>query len=279
MQNQNVVPSEQDPFSGLRFVSRDSLPLKNSAGGGSGGRPLNSLQDLETAGRANQEFHLRLEEQRQERARIARELHDTLLQGFFSASMMLQTAVEKMPANSPSKSSLSRALQLMCRVIEDGRAALQGLRSTRIASTSLEQALADFRSEFPLARAQFRILVTGRPKVLNPSIQEEINLIAREALANAFHHSQATNIEAEIEYLPGKLRVVIRDNGCGLDRQAVWLRQKSHWGLLGMQERARIIGADLRIWSRRGLGTQVEVSISSELAAKAGTRLTANKSE
>lgn len=215
---------------------------------------------------ADLESNLRLQERHKERARIARELHDTLFQGFFSASMMLEAAVEQLPANSPSKSSLGSALQLMHRVIEEGRAALQRLRSPWIASASLEQALADSQNEFPLAGAQFRILVTGHPKVLNPAIQEQIYLIAREALANAFHHSKARNIEAEIEYMPEKLRVVIRDDGCGMDLQALRLQQNSHWGLLGMQERAKSISADLRVWSRRGLGT--EVSLSSELATK-----------
>ena len=223
----------------------------------------------EAAGYATREMSVRLEERCQERARIARELHDTLFQGFFSASMVLETAVEELPANSPSKSSLSRALQLMRRVIEEGRAALQGLRSPSIASASLEEALGHFRSEFPISSAQFRVVVTGRHQTLNPTIQEQLYLIAREALANAFHHSHATRIVAEVEYLPATLRVVISDDGRGIDPQAVRLRQNSHWGLLGMQERARNIGANLRIWSRRGLGTEVEVSISSELATEA----------
>ena len=268
MENQ-IVPSEKNTFNGFWFANRDGLLLQNAAGDISEGRLLGSRWEAEDC--AGQEINLRLEERRKERARIARELHDTLFQGFFSASMMLQTAVEAMPTNSPSKSSLSRALQLMRRVIEDGRAALQGLRSPWITSASLEQALADLRNEFPLASAQFRILVTGHPKILNPTIQEEINLIAREALANALHHSNATQIEAEVEYLPAKLRVVIRDDGRGMDPEAVRLRQDSHWGLLGMRERARSIGAQLRIWSKPGLGTEVAVSVSSELATEACT--------
>ena len=268
MENQNIVHSDQDSLNGPWFANRDGLPRQYLAGDRSEVGALRSRSVAEAAGCATNDTSLRLEERRKERARIARELHDTLFQGFFSASMVLQTAVEAMPANSPSKSSLSRTLQLMRRVIEDGHAVLQGLRSPWIASTSLEQALADLRNEFPLARAQFRILVTGHPKVLNPPIQEEINLIAREALANAFRHSNATRIEAEVEYLPAKLRVVIRDDGCGMDPQAVRLRQNSHRGLQGMHERAKSIGAYLRIWSKPGLGTEVEVSFSSELATE-----------
>jgi signal transduction histidine kinase len=178
--------------------------------------------------------------------------------------MVLQHALNEMPANSPKKSSLRRALQLMHRAIEEGRVTLQGLRSPKIPSGSFERALADFAKEVPPPRAQFRILVTGHPKALNPTIQEQIYRIGREALANAFHHSKATRIEAEVEYLPGKLRVVIRDDGCGIDLQAVQLRRGSHWGLQGMHERAREIGAELQIWSKGGLGTEVEIRISNE---------------
>jgi signal transduction histidine kinase len=262
MEDQNIFPLKKDTLNGLWSANTDSL-LQNVAGERSEGRLSSSRRVVEATRRKTQEMILRLQGRREERARIARELHDTLFQGFFGASMVLQTAVDELPANSPSKSSLSRALQLMYRVIEEGRVALQGLRSPAIASGSLEQALADFRNEFPLTNAQFRILVSGHPVALNQTVQEQIYLIAREALANAFHHSKAKNIEAEIEYMPAKLCLVIRDDGCGMDPQQVQLRQDSHWGLLGMHERTRSIGAHLRVWSRLGLGTEVEISISS----------------
>ena len=221
--------------------------------------------------RLNREWNLRLEEQSRERARIARELHDTLLQGFLGASMVLHDAVDQMPADSPSKPSLSRALQLMRRVIDEGRGALQGLRSPRAAFTSLERALSEIADEFtPGAAARFRIFVMGKPRPWKRTIQEQIYLIVREALTNALRHSGATNIEAEIEYLPGKLRVVVRDNGSGIDPEILRLGRDSHWGLLGMRERARGIGARLRIWSRRGAGTEVEVSVRENIAAEMG---------
>ena len=260
MENQ-IVRSKKDTFNGFWFANRDGLLLQNAVEERSEARPVSSRSVEETEDGANPELNLRLEECRKERARIARELHDSLFQGFFSASMVLQAAVEELPANSPSKSSLSRALDLMRRVIDDGRAVLQGLRSPGIASTSLEQAIVDFRNEFPFTSADFRILVSGHRQALNPSIQEQIYLIAREALANAFHHSNATRIEAEVDYLPAKLRVVIRDDGCGIDPQAARSRENSHWGVLGMHERARSIGAHLGIWSKPGLGTEVEVSV------------------
>jgi signal transduction histidine kinase len=217
--------------------------------------------------RLNRELNLRLEERHSERARIARELHDTLFQGFLGASMMLHNAVEELPADSPSKPSLSRALRLMYRVIDEGRVALQGLRSSGIAFTNLEQALANVRDEFTPGGTQFRILIMGRPKALEPAIQEQIYLIVREALLNAHRHSEATSIEADVEYQRRRLRVVVRDNGRGIDPQMLRLEGDSHWGLLGMHERARSIGAQLRIWSKRGAGTEVEISVPTDIAA------------
>lgn len=217
--------------------------------------------------RLSREQDLRLKERRKERARIARELHDTLFQGFLGASLVLHTAVEGMPADSPSKPSLYRALHLMRRVIDEGRHALQGLRSASTPSASLEQALSELADEFTPSGAGFRIFVMGRPKALQPAIQEQIYLIMQEALLNALRHSGATSIEAEVEYLPNKLRVVVRDNGSGIDPQVLRSGRDSHWGLLGMRERARGIGALVRILSRRGAGTEVEVSVPTGIAA------------
>jgi signal transduction histidine kinase len=195
---------------------------------------------------------------------LPRTRHDTLFQGLFGASLVLQSAPAKMSANSPGKSPLNRALQLMRRAFEEGRLALRGLRSRETAPTNLEKAFADFGIEFRPDGARFRIFVVGRPKPLHPTIQEEIYLIGREAIANAFQHSEATSIEVEVVYLTGKLGVIISDSGCGIDPQAVRLQQNLHRGLLGMYERARNIGARLDIWSRRGLGTEVEIFISTE---------------
>jgi len=217
----------------------------------------------------NREQNLRLEERGKERARIARELHDTLFQGFLGASLLLHTAVEQMPADSPSKPSLSRALRLMYRVIDEGRVAIQGLRSPGIAATSLEQALLELRDQLTPGDARFRIFIMGKPKALKPAIQEQIYLIGREAVHNALRHSGATSIEVEVEYSPRRLRVVVRDNGCGIDPQVLRSGRDLHWGLLGMRERAASVGAQLRIWSRPGAGTEVEISVPADTAAHA----------
>jgi signal transduction histidine kinase len=201
------------------------------------------------------------EERQDERTRIARDLHDTLLQGFQGVSLLVQSAVDGMPTDSPNKASLMRALSLMRRVIDEGRDTLQGLRSSRTPATKLEQALAEFGGQLAADSARFHLTVSGRSRVLGETVQQQLFLIVREALVNALRHSQATRIEADVEYLAGKMRVTVRDDGCGIDQQVLESGRTSHWGLLGMRERARNIGAQLRIWSRKDAGTEVEISV------------------
>lgn len=216
------------------------------------------------------ELNLRLAERQKERARIARDLHDTLFQGFLGASMVLHRAVEEMPADSPSKPALKRALLLMRRVIDEGRHALDGLRSSPAPARSLEQAFTDLVDEVSAEGPRFRISVMGRSKALDPAIEKEIYLIVREALVNALRHSAATNIETDVEYLPSALRVVVRDDGLGMDQEVLRAGRASHWGLLGMRERAASIEARLQIRSRRGAGTEVEIFVPTSSMAVRG---------
>jgi signal transduction histidine kinase len=217
----------------------------------------------------DRELSIRLEERVNERARIARELHDTLFQGFFGASLVLDSVVDAMPAHSPEKHSLGKALRVVRLVLEEGRAVLQGLRSPGFVPASIEQELSTFLKNFPPRGVRCEISVTGRPKELKPETQEQINTIGREALVNALLHSGATCIEVEVEYLPRRLRVVVRDNGRGIDPQEARRLSDAHWGLAGMRDRADSIGAKLTLWSSPGAGTEVEVSVSSQAFADA----------
>ena len=205
---------------------------------------------------------LRQEERRRERTRIARELHDTLLQGLLSAAMQLQVAEGWLPPDSPAKPLLSRVRDLMGKGIAEGRAALQGLRSADVPSTSLDQALFDFSEELAATdRARLRIMKMGHPKPMDSAVLQQIYLIAREALLNSLRHSEAKRIEVEIEYRPLKVRVVVRDDGIGIESHILNSGRKSHWGLAGMRERATAIGAQLRIWSKPKTGTELELSV------------------
>jgi signal transduction histidine kinase len=198
-----------------------------------------------------------------ERARITRELHDTLFGGLFPVSMLLENVGEAMPVYSHEQHSLGNALRVIRRVLEEGRSVFQA-RVPEFAPSSIEQELSGFLRQFSNCVVPCEVCVAGHPKQLKPAIQEQINLIGREALVNALLHSGATCIEAEVEYLPRRLRVVVRDNGRGIDPQVARTRSDAHRGLVGMRDRAKSIGAKLTIWSRPGAGTEVEISLPNQ---------------
>jgi signal transduction histidine kinase len=202
------------------------------------------------------------DERLEERTRIAQELHDTLLQGFVAASMHLHAAVNRLSSDSPEKQRLTDIAQMVERVLDEGRCALQGLRSRNELGASLGEALACVPSDLGFASSPgFRVAVLGMEKELRPGLHDQVYRIGREAIVNACRHSRAKEIEAEVEYRPTELRIAIRDNGCGMGPQELEGGRKGHWGLDGMRERADRIGAKLRLWSRVTLGTEVELCV------------------
>jgi signal transduction histidine kinase len=211
------------------------------------------------------QLNIRFEERLAERTHIAQELHDTLLQGFMSASMQLHVAVDRLPADSPSRAPLTRVLDLMRRVTEEGRNAVRGLRATHD-TDALETAFSRIQQEFTDSRATFRVVVEGSPAVLGPVVRDEVYRIGREAVINAFRHAAATRIEIELEYTARELRMFVRDDGKGVDEQVLVRGSEGHWGLTGMRERAERIGATLKIRSRAGAGTEVELRVPARVA-------------
>src|SRR6266853_535173 len=215
------------------------------------------------------EGDIRLEERSRERARIAHELHDTLIQGFLGASLLLHLAVEQTPADYPSKPALSSALRLVNQAIDEGRAAIQGIHTASTAPSSLEHAFSNLLGEVATGRGlRLRVFVCGKPWTLDSAIQEQLFLIGREAIINTLRHSQATKIEVEIQYQHDLLRVFVRDNGCGINPRTVQRECDSHWGLRGMRERAENISARFAVWSRTGAGTEMCVAIPIDVAKR-----------
>jgi len=203
----------------------------------------------------------------EERTRIAQELHDTFLQAFLSASMQLGVAVDAVPEESPLKPQLDRVLQIMSRGIEEGRSTIRGLRSSDSAARDLVIALSGIEQELSCRpHIDFRVNVAGRQQPLNPSIQQEIYRIGREALLNAFCHSGAKRVEFELEYADRELQMRIRDDGTGIDPQVLRNGRKGHWGLVGMRERAERIGGFLKISSSPSSGTEVLLSLPGGVA-------------
>ena len=213
------------------------------------------------------QLNVRFEERLAERSRIAQELHDTLLQGLLSASMQLHVASDELPVDSPTQPRLNRVLELMGQVVQEGRNAVRGLRSFSDSSLDLEQALSRIPEELAIGgKIDFRVVVGGQPRPLRPLLRDETYRIGREALVNAIRHSHATRIEAEVEYSTHQLRVVITDNGCGIDPLVLQSGREGHWGLPGMRERAESIGAQLHVRSRASAGTEVELLVPGRVA-------------
>jgi len=208
----------------------------------------------------------RFEDRLAERTRIAQELHDTLLQGFVSASMQLHVAADRLPENSPVKSSLGRVLELMRAVIDEGRNAVRGLRSSSTEPRDLERAFSGILTELGLdGTVEYRVIIEGRQQALKPIIRDEIYRIGREAVVNACRHADAKRIEVEVEYAANGLRLVVRDNGRGIDQDVLRVGRDGHWGLPGMRERADRIGARFKVWSLAGAGTEVELAVPGAL--------------
>jgi len=213
------------------------------------------------------QLNMRFEERLAERTRIAQELHDTLLQGFLSASMQLDVAVDQLPESSSIKPRLTRILDLMRQVHTEGRNALRGLRLTNNGSQDIAVALSNISQELKSAEdTTFKVIVEGSSTPLLPIVRDEVYRIGREAVINAFHHARAKSITVEISYLENQLRLLITDDGCGINSEVLQAGRDGHWGLSGMRERAERIKARLKLRSRVGSGTEVELSVPGKVA-------------
>ena len=221
-----------------------------------------------------QEFNVRLEERVGERTRIARELHDTLLQSFHGSLFRFQAARNMLPQRrEEAMQALDLAISRAEEAMAEGREAIQGLRFEPSAHTDLEHLLTAMGQELESSqdtnhdRASFSLTVEGKREALSPIVQDEICRVARELLRNAFQHADARQIEAEIRYDHAQLRLRVRDNGKGIDPKVLQEGSRAgHWGLPGMRERAKRIGARLDFWSQTGMGTEVELTVPASVA-------------
>jgi signal transduction histidine kinase/ligand-binding sensor domain-containing protein len=220
------------------------------------------------------EFNARIEERDEERTRIARELHDTLLQSFQGLMFSFQAVRNLLPGRTEEAiRTLDGAIREGDEAIAEGRDTIQGLRANPALESNLEPLLTAAGKE--LARSSgaegeppaFRVTVEGAWQPLSPLLQDEVYRIAREILRNAFHHAHANRIEAEIAYDRQFYRLRIRDNGKGIDPKVLEQGARSgHWGLPGVRERAKRIGARLKLWSEPGAGTEVELTVPARIA-------------
>ena len=230
------------------------------------------LRLRQVAHQMTNQFNVRLEERVSERTRLARDLHDTLLQSFHGLMLRLQ-AVDKLLPEGKAKEQLEKTMERADQAIAEGRSAVYDLRSSATATNDLAEAVNAVADELSGGgTATFDLVVEGPPKDLHPIIRDEVYRISREALHNAFKHARARHIEAEINYGEPVFRLRIRDDGKGIPAEILEQGRPGHYGLSGMRERATQIGADLIIWSREGSGTEIELRIPGSIAYVAPSR-------
>jgi signal transduction histidine kinase/ligand-binding sensor domain-containing protein len=213
-------------------------------------------------------FNTRLEERVAERTRIARELHDTLLQNFQGLLLRFQTVLalcETRPAEA--KEVLRSSIDETAQAITEGREAVQGLRASTVERNDLAHAITILGEEIAAEASShpsvgLNVEVEGTPRSLHPIVRDEIYRIVGEALRNAFRHAEAKQIEVELRYDLRQLRLRVRDDGEGIDPKFLAAEGRAgHFGLLGMRERAKLVRGKLTIWTAPDSGTEIELSV------------------
>jgi signal transduction histidine kinase len=216
---------------------------------------------------ATERVRVRLSVQLAERERIARELHDTLLQGFQGLVLRFQGAVKQIPVEEPIRQQMEEALNRADEALFEGRNRVRDLRSESANADELPESLARWAEELGHnSKIEARVSFVGARQSLHPIVCDEACRIGREAITNAFQHSRGSTIEVEITYSPESLRLRIRDDGNGIDQHLLGEGRSGHWGLAGMRERAQKIGAQLNIWTSPEAGTEIDLAIPGEAA-------------
>ncbi len=216
--------------------------------------------------RLHHDFGMTLEARIGERTRIARDLHDTLLQSFHGILLHLVILSNELPGGT-TKERVEGVIDQAEQAIVEGRDAVKGLRTSTVERNDLALAIRTLGEELAAPesgprRPDFTVQVEGTPRNLHPILRDEVYRIIGEAMRNAFRHAAAQRIEVEIRYDGQQFRLRVRDNGKGIDPKLISDDgREGHFGLRGIRERAKLIGGKLTVWSELDAGTEVELSI------------------
>jgi signal transduction histidine kinase/ligand-binding sensor domain-containing protein len=209
-----------------------------------------------------QQFNMRVEERVGERTRIARDLHDTLLQSLAGVSLQLD-GIAKHAVNNPEKmpSMIARIREQVDSAFREAREKVWNLRSPELQAFGLEASLRQLTERIGAATtAGCNLAVSGQPRLLEPDVEEELLRIAQEAANNASRHAEPNEIRIALDYGSNSLILAISDDGRGFDF-AAGLRKTGHWGLKNMQERATLVGGTCNITTAAGQGTRIEIRV------------------
>jgi signal transduction histidine kinase/ligand-binding sensor domain-containing protein len=225
------------------------------------------------------QFNARLEGRVSERTRIARDLHDTLLQSFQGLLLRFQTAYALFDTRpTDAKDVLGSSIDQTAQAITEGREAVHALRSSTVETNDLAQDVTTLGEQLAAEASSassvgFNVEAEGTPRNLHPIVRDEIYRIASEALRNAFRHAEAQRIEVEFRYDEQQLRLRVRDDGKGIDATLLTGEGRAgHFGLHGMRERAKLIGGKFTVWTAAESGTEIELIIPAARAYVAPNR-------
>jgi signal transduction histidine kinase len=209
----------------------------------------------------------RLSVRLEERERIARELHDTLLQSTQGLILLFQGFAGRLKRPDPMRGEMESALDQADDLLNEARDRVVDLRTTALES-DVAPAIARAGEElFAGSPVAFGIIVTGTPRLLVSSVADDVYRIAREALTNAARHAQASVVEAEIAYDITDFRLRVRDNGKGLEPSVQSAGHRArHFGLQGMRERAQKMGGIFNLWTKDRAGIEVELIVPAGIA-------------
>jgi signal transduction histidine kinase len=215
-----------------------------------------------------QQLRQRMESRLEERERIARDLHDTLLQSVQGLILKVDAAAKQIPSGEAARLAIETTLDHADQVLAEGRDRVRNLRAAGASHHDLPAAFQQVAQESPHTHpVALKTVVEGLVRELHPLVLEESYSIGREALLNALTHSGAPHVEVEITYDPKQFRLRVRDDGRGVESRVLEEGGRpGHWGLPGMRERARKMGAQLELWSRPGSGTEVELTVPAAVA-------------
>jgi signal transduction histidine kinase/ligand-binding sensor domain-containing protein len=206
----------------------------------------------------------RLQVRIEERERIARTLHDTFLQSVQALVLRVYSVLARLPEDSEPRARLEAILDDADRAMNEGRDQVHQLRTGLVLEQQLNLAGAGLAAQYP--QTAFQLNVEGADRPLSPPVQEELASIAQEALRNAFQHASANLVSVRIEYHDEALQLIVADNGRGLDQEEVRSRiRERHFGMIGMRERAKYIGAAIDITSAPGQGTVISLKVAARL--------------
>lgn len=217
---------------------------------------------------AQRRYRRAMDERHAERERIARDVHDTLLQGVQALLFRLQMWAEEPDVPESLRAELAAVACQTKSIVVEGRERILMMRRADAQPADLVESLAAVGNEASAGKAaRFEVTIAGGAKSLTAAAKEQLIDIAREAVRNAYQHARAGCISVNLEYRKRSLHMSIADDGRGIDPAvAACCSRSSHFGLVGMRERATQLGAQFRIGSNGVTGTRVEVIVPARVA-------------